>query len=69
MTEWDKFNENIRICRYVGCKDSNLSVCCPELMTRLCNRKLQLLNKLKIKEKDLDKNKITNEEIMSILKI
>lgn len=67
-TEWDRFNESMKLCRDLGCSKNSMSVCCPELMGMLCKPKSNLLKKLNILEKDLDKNKITYEQLLDIYK-
>lgn len=67
-TEWDKFNESMKLCGDLGCSKTSISVCCPELMGILCKPKSNLLKKLNLLEEDLDKNKITYEQLLDIYK-
>lgn len=64
INEWDKFNQTKSLCRQLGCKQWNIDICCPEMMGKLCQGKIQLLKKLEIEEKDLDNNIVTFEEVV-----
>lgn len=67
-TEWNKYNESMKLCRDLGCSKTSMEICCPELMGILCKPKSNLLKKLNILEEDLDKNKVTYEQLLNTYK-
>lgn len=64
FTNWDKYKDNRTICKMVGCNQEDTQVCCPDLDGTLCKRKAKYLMQLGIREKDLDNNLFTVEEII-----
>ena len=64
FTNWDKYKDNRTICKMVGCDQEDTQVCCPDLDGTLCKRKSKYLTQLRIREKDLDNNLVTVEEIV-----
>lgn len=64
FTNWDKYKDNRTICKIVGCNQEDTQVCCPDLDGTLCKRKSKYLMQLGIREKDLDNNLFTVEEII-----
>lgn len=69
FTNWDKYKDDRGICRKVGCGDEELKWCCPDLDCSLCKPKVNLLKKLEIKEKDLDGNLISVEDVKERIEI
>lgn len=68
FTNWDKYKDNRTICKMLGCDQEDTQVCCPDLDGILCKRKSKYLMQLGIREKDLDNNLLTVEEIIDINK-
>jgi len=67
INEWERYKEINNICSKVGCKQLDIDVCNPDIRKKLCFPKKELLNRLEIKEEELENNSITIKTLISKL--